>query len=280
MNNSMISSMVAMNGMQKRLDLIADNVANVNTVGYKSKEATFEDTLTRVQGQADKMQLPGRSSQLGFNLGFGAKVSGTSTVFTQGPIQETGLPTDVAIQGNALFAVEVNGNTAWTREGDFQIHPDPADSTQAYLTTSQGYRVLNTEGQPIKVPAGSKLQITPSGSITAVNGTDTTDAGVLKLDYIQRPDGLQLLDNNLIGVMPGASVNDILVSLSDPNASSKLTLEQMASVTVKQGALEQSNVDLTKEMTDTIQVQRAYQLSSRALTSSDEMMGLANHLRG
>ncbi|WP_223065984.1 flagellar hook-basal body protein [Paenibacillus caui] len=276
MNNSMISSMVALNSIQKRLDLLADNVANVNTVGYKRKEASFEDTLTRVQEQAAEMKLPGRSMPSGFNLGFGSRLTPVSLNFVQGTIQDTGVPTDLAIQGNALFAVEAGGQKAWVREGDFQVHPDPADPEQAYLTTSQGYYVLNTDGTPIKVPAGSKLQIDRAGFITAVNGSVTSDAGRIKLDYIQRAEGLDQKDDNLFTITPGANEPDVLESLATMAEADP----RLESVSVRQGALEQSNVDLTQEMTDMMQIQRAYQLTARALTSSEAMMNMANHLRG
>jgi flagellar basal-body rod protein FlgG len=276
MNNSMISSMVTLNSLQKRLDLLADNVANVNTVGYKSKDASFEDTLTRVQGQDKRMQLSGRSTPLGFNMGFGVKMSGTALSFTQGALNDTGVPTDLAIQGNALFAVEADGQKAWTRQGDFHIQQDPADDKQSYLATSEGYYVLNSAGDRIQIPTGASLQIDADGAITIVKGQESTPAGSLGLDYIQRPEGLNPIGNNLLVIAPGANVTDVLTALSSMTTAQR----GAASVSVKQGALEQSNVDLSKEMTDMMQVQRTYQLAARALTSSEAMMNMANHLRG
>lgn len=274
----MISSMVALNNLQKRIDVISDNVANLNTVGYKSKDSTFEDTLTRVQNQADEMMLPGRSSSKGFNVGFGAKTTAPMLSFTQGVVKDTDLPTDLAIQGNALFKVETPNGVAWTREGDFQLHPDPQDPEQAYLTTSEGYYVLNTDGERVQIPANSTLQVGDKGQAAGVDadGNVVWDAGTLQLDYIQRPEGLAQLADNLYGIASGANQNDVLASViemdpADPRATG---------VSVKQKALEQSNVDLSKEMTDMIQIQRAYQLSARALTSSEAMMNMANHLRG
>ena len=117
---SMISAMVSMSGIQQRLDLLADNMANLNTVGFKRKEATFEDTLTRVQQQAKGMELPGRVSPRGFNLGFGSMMAGAEVNFEQGSIKQTDIPTDLAIEGNALFSVMTAGNIkAYTRRNNF-----------------------------------------------------------------------------------------------------------------------------------------------------------------
>ncbi|GGA43958.1 flagellar hook-basal body protein [Paenibacillus physcomitrellae] len=278
MNNSMISSMVSLGSLQQRLDLLADNIANLNTNGYKSKDASFVDTLTRVQQQAkDMTQLTGRSTPSGYNLGFGAKMSGLSLDFTQGEIKDTGLPTDLAIQGNALFRVRAaDGSDAWTRVGDFQLHPDPANPGQAALVTSQGYSVLDTTGQPVSVPANSKLQIAADGTLTVTDATGTFDFGQLQLDYVNRPEGLVELTDNMYGLVSGAVQGDVLTAV-DTLADGDPRLNK---VSVRQGALEQSNVDLSKEMTDMLQVQRAYQLSARALTSSEAMMNMANHLRG
>ncbi|ANS76133.1 hypothetical protein AWM70_17360 [Paenibacillus yonginensis] len=278
MNNSLISSKVSLNSLQQRLDLLADNIANLNTNGYKSKDASFVDTLTRVQQQEkDMTQLTGRSTPSGYNLGFGTKLSGLSLNFTQGAIKDTGLPTDVAIQGNALFRVrDANGSVAWTRAGNFQLHPDPSIPGQAALVTSEGYSVLDTTGQPVSVPAGGKLQIGADGTLTVTDGTGTFDMGRLQLDYVNRPEGLVELTDNRYGLVSGAVQGDVLTAVDtlvdgDPRFNK---------VSVRQGALEQSNVDISKEMTDMLQVQRAYQLSARALTSSEAMMNMANHLRG
>lgn len=273
MNNSMISAMVSMGGIQQRLDMISDNIANLDTVGYKRKEATFEDTLTAVQQQISDLKLPGRVTPLGFNLGFGSNMAGVSINFERGSIKETGNSTDLAIEGNALFTVLTpEGEKAYTRAGDFHIQPDPADPDSAYLVTNQGYVVLNAEGDPVKVPAKSKLAIDDKGNIRATVGSTVTDAGRIALMTPKRPDGLEQKDGNLFMLAPGAAENAVMVDTT--------TLPEKEQAHIRQGALEASNVSLTDSMTDMMQVQRAYQLSARALTSSERMMELANNLRG
>lgn len=277
MNNSMISSMVSMSGIQKRLDLLAENLANMDTVGYKSKEASFEDTLTRVKSQTSTMQLPGRATPNGFELGFGSRVSGITNNFTQGSIKETNLPTDFAIEGNALFAVLVatgagEGERAFTRAGDFHLQPDPADAGNTYLVNSQGHYVLNDEGEPIMVPAGAELKVDGQGNIITVLGDEITEAGRIQLLTPIRQEALTPVDGNLFTLVAGAVEADILVDTS--------TLPSNQQAQVRQGALEASNVNMIDEMAEMLQVQRAYQLAARALTSSETMAGLANNLRG
>ncbi|MEF2968044.1 flagellar hook-basal body protein [Paenibacillus sp. M1] len=272
MNNSMISAMVSMSGIQQRLDLLADNIANINTTGYKRKEASFEDTLTRVKEQTSKMNLEGRATPSGFNLGFGSRMTSISNNFIQGSIKETGNPTDLAIEGNALFAVLTESGKAYTRAGDFHIQPDPADEESAYLVTGSGHFVLNTDGDPISFPAGAKLQIDGQGNVLAVTGEEVTEAGRIQLRTPIRPDALQQVDGNLFVLADGAIEDEVVAD------TSLFPQEQQAQI--RQGALEGSNVSLTEEMAEMIQVQRAYQLAARALTSSETMAGLANNLRG
>ncbi|MDQ0089856.1 flagellar basal-body rod protein FlgG [Paenibacillus anaericanus] len=273
MNNSMISAMVSMSGIQQRLDLIADNMANMDTTGYKRKESSFEDTLTRVKEQSSEFKLDGRATPSGFNLGFGSQATTATLNFAQGSIVDTGNLTDLAIEGNGLFAIEAAGGVkGYTRAGDFHIQPNPVDSELSYLVTNQGHYVLNADGDRIEVPSGSTLQIDRDGNIVATKGNEQTEIGALQLKSPLRPNALVQKDDNMFVLATGAVEDDILTD------TWQLPENQQAHI--RQGALEKSNVDLTKEMADMMQVQRAYQLAARALTSSETMMGLANNLRG
>lgn len=272
MNNSMISASVSMSGIQQRLDLLSENIANLNTTGYKRKEGSFEDTLTRVKEQVSKMELAGRATPLGFNLGFGSRMTSITSSFTQGAIKETGSATDLAIEGNALFAVLTEDGRAYTRAGDFHVQPDPADADSSYLVTGSGHFVLNTDGEPVAIPSGAELKIDPQGRIQAVVGGVPEDLGQLQMLTPIRPDALEAIDGNLYRLAAGALETDVMAD------TWALPLEQQAQI--RQGALEGSNVNLTDEMAELLQVQRAYQLMARALTSSETMAGLANTLRG
>ncbi|KAF6575989.1 flagellar hook-basal body protein [Paenibacillus polymyxa] len=274
MNNSMIGAMVSMASVQQRLDLIADNIANVNTVGYKSKQGSFEDVLANVKQQPSTYLQNGRAMPLGYNLGYGVRTAAIMKNMEQGPLKETGLPTDLAIQGNAMFEVQGNGQKAWTRDGSFHFIPDPNDSATMMLTTAEGYSVLDNNDVPITAPAGSKVAINSDGELLIrANGIgDPTVGQRIKLMDVQRPEGLEQRDDNLFVLLNGVTEANVFGAAGVAGAVP-------ADVSVRSGYLEESNVDLAGEMTDMMQVQRMYQLAARALTSSDTMMNMANNLR-
>lgn len=273
MNNSQISAAVSMSSLQQRLDIIASNVANLSTEGYKSKEGAFEDVLTRVQQQSADYNQPGRATPLGFNIGFGVRLSQISNNWEEGPLKETGNPTDLAIQGNGLFGVQVNGNTVYTRQGDFHFTPDPANAANMVLVDNQGHSILNTQGNPLTVPAGSIVAIDETGQVLTKQREDgpvTRGPRIMIAEPLSR-DALQAMDGNYYKVADGIPAAQAFVTRGANEAPG---------VGVRSGALEQSNVDLSKEMTELMQIQRTYQLAARALTSSDQMLGLANNMRG
>lgn len=288
MNHSMINSMVSMNGLQQKLDIMANNMANINTTGYKRKEATFEDILTNLRQQPQGFQQAGRLSPLGFTQGWGAKLSQVTTNFAQGAMKDTGIPTDLAIEGNGLFKVSVAGgdpnrpvNTLFTRDGSFNLSVMENDTANVYLTTKEGHLVLDTNNNPISIPNGYKVAVSPEGVVSAYNGSTPEEGsevrGQLNLVRVLRPQFLQQVGENLFTIPAGAAANQQEIdNILQPVAAGS-GLEQP--IKVRQGFLEQSNVNLADEMTELMTVQRAFQLSSRALTSSDTMMNLANNLR-
>ncbi|QHT63472.1 flagellar hook-basal body protein [Paenibacillus lycopersici] len=272
MNGSMISAMASMNGLQQKLDMLADNIANVNTVGYKRKVGTFEDLLTTLKQQPEAFNQPGRLTPMGFNQGWGSRLTMVQPDLSQGPLQQTDQPFDVAIEGNALFQVQVDndGHLGYTRGGSFQT--SFTSNGINILTTKEGYPVSGINEKPIEIPA--EMQAVSIDSAGNVIGTLPTGGlmtlGQLKLVQVDKPALLNQVSDNLFAIADGIQPNDVL---HDVTASPE------SKIAIKQGYLEQSNVVLADEMTDLISVQRAYQLSARALTSSDTMMGLANNLR-
>lgn len=280
MNNSMISAMVSLGGTQQRLDLLADNLANANTAGYKSKQATFEETLTAVKKQGDKFKLDGRATPMGFQMGFGSKLSYISQNSKQGNLIETGNKTDIAIQGNALFKVRLSegGPIAYTRGGDFHLQPNPENEEEAYLVNGQGYFLLNEEDERITVPANGEFTIDPDGNITALQGEEVVGLGAINLSVVIRPDALERRDNGLYVIASGGQGEEGEQAVFQNNNTIDPQSSQRAKL--QQGVIENSNVDISGTMAELIQVQRTYQLAARALTSSDNMMNLANNLRG
>ncbi|GIP40963.1 flagellar basal-body rod protein FlgF [Paenibacillus sp. J31TS4] len=287
MNHSMISAMVSMNAMQQKLDVIANNMANVKTVGYKKKEASFEDILTSRQQQPPLFQREGRLSPAGLNQSWGVRLGGIQMNLTPGPLESTGNETDIAIAGDGVFELvrtytDANGNkvneSMYTRDGAFQLGINPADPDNLYLASAEGYWVRGTDDQPIRIPKGFKMAVDEEGRVTAQNPADPTaperDAGVIKVQRVLRPQYLQEIGNNKYGLPAGVAAGNVLQDgYTDNNGRAVKNVLQ-------QGYLEQSNVDLSTEMTELMTVQRAFQLSSRAVSSSDTMMQLANNLRG
>lgn len=288
MNNSMINSSVSMHSLQQKLDILSNNIANVNTNGFKKKEASFEDVLTNVQTQPEGFRQQGRFSPLGFNQGWGSRLVQIQTNLAQGPIQPTGLLTDFAIQGDGLFEVSVskvdeNGNQvfqpAWTRNGAFSLTPDSQGGT--VLTTKEGHFISGTDGNPIHVPVGFRPAVGKDGLIQGYNEQDPAAApvtlGQIKLVRVVRPQLLQDVGDNLYTLPAGITAGEKANILQDVNG---VAATEATRVSLMQGFLEQSNVTLSDEMTDLVIVQRALQLNSRAITSSDQMMNIANNLRG
>jgi len=270
-NNSMITSAASMYSLQRKLDMMADNIANINTVGYKRKTSVFEDVLTSLQPHEQAFELPGRRTPSGFTLGWGAKLSAMMLDMTQGSLQSTGNPNDVAIEGNALFRVTMpDGTEAYTRQGAFQLVPLPSGDRQ--LATNDGNAVVDALGGDIIVPAGMDLTIRPDGTMVAegVAGTVPAELGRIGLVQVLKPEMLVAIGDNFFGVSEGVNPAVVVEDLPD----------RQPDVSVRQGYTEQSNVNLTSEMSEVIMVQRAYQLNARALASSEQMMSMANNLRG
>ncbi|MBA2942439.1 flagellar hook-basal body protein [Paenibacillus sp. CGMCC 1.16610] len=287
MNNSMINSSVSMHSLQQKLDILSNNIANLNTTGFKKKDASFEDVLTNVKSQPEGFRQQGRFSPLGFNQGWGSKLVQIQTNLAQGPIQSTGGITDFAIQGDGLFEVSVskvdgNGNQvfqpAWTRNGSFNLTPDANGDT--VLTTKEGHFVTGTDGNPIRIPAGFRPVVQPNGIINGYSELDPTaeplNLGQIKLVRVVRPQLLQDVGDNLYALPTGITEAEKANILQNVDPGLDTTNNR---VTLMQGFLEQSNVTLSDEMTDLVMVQRALQLNSRAITSADQMMNIANNLR-
>jgi len=253
------AAMIAATGLhnqQRRLDTIANNVANVNTTGYKGTRLDFKDALYTsgiVPG------LP-RSPEGNQQKGHGVMVAGTTKDFRLGNIQRTERPLDAAIEGEGFFELRgENGEFIYTRSGSFNIS---AEEDGAYLVSSGGLYVMDINGERIRLPDDAEtIVIEQDGTIrfTDSEGEIPVMLGV----YTFR---------NLTGLLSSGNGN-----YSETPASGGKTPAEGA--LLRQGALEGSNVNLAEEMTRMIRTQRAFQLASRALSTADEMEGIANNLR-
>jgi len=275
----MITSAVSMVAVPLKQDMLADNLANTNTLGYKRKTAVFEDIMTSLRTQEQDFNQPGRRTPMGITDGWGARLSAIQLDMSQGILQQTGNMTDIAVEGNGLFEVrtsdDLNGPRAFTRHGPFQLIS--SGDGERMLMTNSGQPVVSTVGGVesfIRVPSGYNLNIAADGTLTAEGsaGVAPVALGQLKLVQIINPEFLQAVADNLLGIPQGVDPEAIVRDVTGlPGEESGLA--------VRQGFVEQSNVNMTEEMSDLMIVQRAYQLSARALSSSEQMMGMANNLR-
>lgn len=286
MNHSMISSMVTMRSLQQKLDVLSNNVAHFDTAGYKRKDVTFEDVLTNVKQQPESFRKEGRLTPLGLTQGWGVRLGQVKVDLSQGPLSESGVSTDLAIEGQAVFAVlnsvtGPDGNPAmeevYTREGSFQLTLRAGDTENTYLATKDGLLISDVNGQPIAIPSGYDMKVDEQGNVWAYRPSmpeaDAVPAGRIKLMRVMRPQYLEEIGNNRYQVAAGADRNLVVQDAFGPGG-----LER--GISVKQGFVEQSNVNLGDETAELMMVQRAFQLNSRAIASSDTMMQLANNLRG
>jgi flagellar basal-body rod protein FlgG len=289
MNHSMINSSVSMQGIQQKLDLIAHNISNANTLGFKRKESNFHDVLTNVMNQPEEFRQPGRLTTPGYNMGWGSKIGQVQIDMKQGSLQMTDNPLDIAIEGDALFEIQLTeedmaqnpggSSIAWTKQGSFQYSIQPNDPENVFLTTSAGQFVMGVDNQPITVPRNHRIRVDEDGLIYAYDevnrGAQPTFVGQLKIVHVLRPQLLEQIGDKQFVLKDGVdnANGQVLQAMNDAAGN-------RPRVTLRQGFVEQSNVDLATEMTELIQVQRAFQMNARALTSSDMLMDLTNKLRG
>jgi len=244
-------------GQQLRIDTIASNVANVNTAGYKNARLDFKDALYF----AGIVPGPARSMNENVQKGHGVLPGAITRDFKPGIIQSTGRELDFGIEGEGFFSLSrPDGSTVYTRSGNFNLSAE-VDGT--YLVNSEGYYVLNEAGGRIMVPFDAdSIQVDSSGLVQFMSNNNIVGQASLGVFTFRNIKGLEALgDGNY-------SPTDV--------AGERMVADRAI---VRQGTLEGSNVNLAEEMTRLIRAQRAFQLSSRALTTADEMQGIANNMR-
>jgi flagellar basal-body rod protein FlgG len=239
---------------QTRMTVVSQNLANVNTTGYKKQRAMFEDLLYQNVVQSGGLTSQQTEAATGLNLGTGVRVVATDRQFSQGNIVTTANPLDVAINGRGFFEILMpDGSQAYTRDGTFQVNAD------GQLVTSSGYTV-----QPaITIPAGaSAVMIGTDGVVSAIppGQSDAVQVGTLQLTDFVNPAGLQPRGENLYGET---------VSSGPPQPGTP-GLNGLG--TLLQNSLETSNVNVVEELVSMIETQRAYEMNSRAIETADQML--------
>ena len=243
---------------QRRLDTIAHNVSNINTAAYKSTRLDFKDALYTA-GLVPALPRT-RDPEGNQQKGHGVMVAGTTKDFSTGAIQATGRQIDFAIEGEGFFALsDPEGETVYTRSGSFNLS---VEDDGIYLVNSAGYYVQDADGERIMIPEYTeKIGVPENGMITFSVGEDET--------------------NVMLGVYTFRNLTGLLSDGNSNYSESVASGERMPAdgARIRQGVLEISNVKLSEEMTRMIRTQRAFSLASKALTTSDEMEGIANNMR-
>jgi flagellar basal-body rod protein FlgG len=250
-----------MNAQQLNIDTIANNLSNVNTTGFKKMRAEFQDLLYQTMREPGSSSYQGVQIPTGLQIGLGVRTVATTKIFTQGDYLQSDNSLDMLIQGQGFFQVEMpDGTAAYTRNGSFKVDGD------GRVVTSEGY-VLQPE---ITIPAGVKtIDVGSDGTVSVTLSDETAAQEVGRIDLVTfiNPAGLTNRGNGLYQ-QSGASGEPVTVTPGSDGAG-----------TIVQGYLEMSNVKVVEEMINMIVAQRAYEVNSKAIQASDEMLQTANNLR-
>ncbi|SET25265.1 flagellar basal-body rod protein FlgG [Salinibacillus kushneri] len=258
-----------MGQLQKKLDLIGHNLANSNTTGYKTRTANFSSLLHQ---QINQNGIDGESPRLtpeGIRQGTGAKLGHTNVRMDAGTITQTDRPLDVALSEDYhFFQVQVTENgeaeTQYTRAGNFYLQPIN-NNQQVALVTSEGNPVVGENGPVVLQSDMDDISIQDNGNIVVRRGEQQAVEASLEIMQIDRPRSLETVGGNRYRFPDNVPEADMTAVV--PNA------------TLHPGALESSNVDMGEELTNMMEMQRAYQMNSKSISIGDQMSGLINQLR-
>jgi flagellar basal-body rod protein FlgG len=253
-NGALHVARTGLDAQNMRMQVIANNLANVNTVGFKRDRASFETLAYQSMTVAGSASSAENKYAIGTNLGTGVQINGTARIDTQGTLTTTGNSLDLAIEGAGYFQIQMpDGRNAYTRAGDFSL------SAEGTLVTSDGMPV-----QPqIQIPQGAtSVSIGADGTVSAqvAGQSDLTEVGRIELARFTNSAGLQSVGNNLLLETPASGAPQIGAAGEEGRGG------------LRSGALEASNVNVVEELVDMIETQRAYEVNSKMIQATDEMM--------
>ena len=261
MNPALWAAKTGLDAQQTRMSVTSNNLANVSTTGFKKSRAVFEDLLYQNVRQVGGSTSQDTMAATGLSLGTGVRVVATEKAYTQGNMQQTGNSLDVAVSGRGFFQILLpDGTMGYTRDGNFEVN------AQGELVTSSGYRV-----QPgITVPDGTQSVTIGKDGVVTVQGAGEsapTQIGSLQLVDFINPSGLQPKGEN------------ILVESASSGSPQSGTPGLNGLGYIEQGSLEASNVIVVEELVNMIETQRAYEMNSKAISTTDQMLSyLTNQL--
>ncbi|WP_248886183.1 flagellar basal-body rod protein FlgG [Acidithiobacillus acidisediminis] len=257
MMRSLYVAATGLEGEQTKMDVIANNLANVNTTGFKQSRAVFQDLLYQNLRQPGAQSSQTTQYPSGLQLGTGVRVVATERLMTQGNLTQTGNSLDVGINGQGFFQIlEPNGTIAYTRDGTFQLN------NQGQLVTANGYLLQ----PPVTIPPNAQsITIGEDGTVSVVlpGQAAPQQVGTIQLANFINPTGLQSIGDNLY----------LQTGSSGAPQTGQPSLNGLG--TVQQGYLESSNVNVVSELVNMISTQRAYEINSKAVSTSDAMLGYA-----
>jgi flagellar basal-body rod protein FlgG len=261
---TLYTAATGMEALQQKLDVIANNLANVNTTGFKRDRCNFEDLFYRTEVQPGIQDAAGHYTPVGVQTGLGAKVQSTQTDQTQGAFQQTNQPLDVAIQGNGYLQVtDPTGQTLYTRAGNLSVN---ANGQVVVGSSSVGYLLNPAISIP---PTATSVSIGTNGTVSVVEAGSTTmqQVGVIQMANFINPQGLLQLGGNMF-------------SQTDASGAPTQGVPGTNGLgTIQQGSLEASNVEPVNELIDLITTQRSFELNSQAVQAGDQIMQDITNLR-
>jgi flagellar basal-body rod protein FlgG len=258
MDPSLRTAATGMRAQQIRTEVIANNLANVNTTGFKRSRAHFEDLLYQTVQGSTTVGSPEAGTTPAIQVGRGVRLAAVQRLHSTGAIEETGRPFDLSIEGDGFFQVNLpNGQVGYTRDGSFTV------SDQGMLVTAGGYTVV----PGIQIPDDAvEVQVSRTGIVTASRGdsTESTEIGRIELARFANPTGLLSLGENLYG--QSTASGDPILGYPQEEGMGRLL----------QGSLEASNVEIVQEMVDMITSMRAYEINSKSIQNSERMSEIAS----
>ena len=253
------SAASGMSAQKLMIDVISNNLANVNTSGFKKSRADFQDLMYQTMAEAGSTTASGGKVPTGIQIGMGTMPVGVHKMFSQGDFKSTDNDMDLAIEGKGFFKVINNDEEVYTRAGNFKLDAD------GYIVTSNGDKL-----QPeMTIPSDTvNIKIDKTGTVTAFNpSSQGTTIGNIELYNFSNPAGLYSIGQNLMRATDASG---------DPIAG---TPGSDGLGTIGQGFIEMSNVDVVEEMVSMIMAQRAYEITSKAIQTADNMLQIANNIK-
>ncbi len=261
MIRSLRTASSGMQAQQLNVDNIANNLANVNTTGFKKAKVEFQDIMYQSLRSPGITAASGSTIPTALDVGYGSRPVATTRQFSVGELQQTEAPLDMAIEGDGFFQVlQPDGTIAYTRDGSFKL------SSDGQFTTSDGYYMepgitIPEDAQSIAIGTDGTVSVIVAGS------NDPQEVGQIELARFINPAGLSAIGHNLYEETPASGA--AIVGTPDSDGLGRVT----------QGYLEMSNVDVVTEMVNMIVAQRAYEINSKMIQTADDMSSLVNNLK-